>query len=78
MEKFNTMVRPDCRVSLTKEGGMTNELRTFALIRLGITDSAQIASFLHRSVSTVYNYRVKMRNAALGDRDRFEAQISTL
>lgn len=78
VEKFNTMVRPDCRVSLTKEGGMTNELRTFALIRLGITDSAQIASFLHRSVSTVYNYRVKMRNAALGDRDRFEAQISTL
>ena len=54
---------------------MTTELRIFALIRLGITDSVKIAEFLRRSVSTVYNYRVKMRNAAFNSREDFEKQI---
>ena len=54
---------------------LTTELRIFALIRLGINDSVKIAEFLRRSVSTVYNYRVKMRNAALVGREEFEKQV---
>lgn len=78
VEKFNDLLRPECRVSLNRDGSMPNELRTFALIRLGITDSGQIATFLRRSLSTVYNYRVRLRNGALGDRDAFEAAVAAI
>ena len=73
---LNALLQPDKRIELkTRDGIMTTELRIFALIRLGITDSVKIAEFLRRSVSTVYNYRVKMRNAALNSREDFEKQI---
>lgn len=54
---------------------LTTELRIFALIRLGITDSVKISHFLRCSLSTVYNYRTKMRNRALGNRDEFEQKV---
>ncbi len=57
---------------------LSTELRVFALIRLGITDSVKIAAFLRRSVTTVYNYRVKMRNAAAGDREGFERRAAAI
>ena len=75
IEQLNSLLRTDCHVSLNRDGSMSNELRTIALIRLGVNDSEQIARFLRRSVSTIYNYRVKMRNAAIGPRDEFEKNI---
>lgn len=78
VDKFNGLLQPDSRVHLGRDGSMTNELRTFALIRLGITDSEQIARLLRRSISTVYNYRVKMRNAALCPRGEFEDRVKSI
>ena len=77
--QFNELLQPDKRIE-NMPGGMllTTELRLFALIRLGISDSVKIAGFLRRSVSTVYNYRVKMRNAALAGRDTFEKQVMNI
>lgn len=75
IENFNKLIAADKQVSLNRDGSMSNELRTFALIRLGIVDSDQIAGFLRRSVSTIYNYRVKMRNAAICPRDEFEEKV---
>jgi DNA-binding CsgD family transcriptional regulator len=57
---------------------LTTELRIFALIRLGVTDSNSIAHFLGYSLATVYNYRSKMRNRAKGDKDTFEQQVMNL
>jgi len=74
VEQFNALLQPDKRVK-PKEGLLTTELRVFALIRLGINDSVKIAQFLRRSVSTIYNYRVKMRNASLSSREDFEKQV---
>ena len=54
---------------------MSTELRIFALIRLGITDSVKIAQFLRYSVTTIYNYRTKVRNKAAGDRDLLEQEV---
>lgn len=76
--RFNELIEPASHLKLRSDGTMPNELRTFALIRLGVTDSAQIASFLRRSVSTIYNYRVKLRNAALGERATFEARVAEI
>ena len=51
------------------------ELRILALIRLGVTDNVKMAHFLRTSLSTIYNYRSKLRNAALSDQPAFEEQV---
>ena len=62
-----------------KEGEKLNtDLRVLGCIRLGITDSTQIASFLRYSLSTIYNSRTRMRNLAKGNRDDFEKNVATL
>lgn len=78
VEQFNELIVPEKR-KLPKSGKLLNtELRVFALIRLGITDSNKIAKFLRYSVSTIYNCRVRMRNAAIDSRDNFEQQVMRL
>uniref|UniRef100_UPI0025BA4893 DUF6377 domain-containing protein n=1 Tax=Marinilabilia sp. TaxID=2021252 RepID=UPI0025BA4893 len=54
---------------------LNTELRIFALIRLGITDSVKIASFLRYSLSTIYNYRTRARNRAAVPREKFEEMV---
>ena len=76
VEQLNSLLREDARVGQDlPPGKLSNELRIFALIRLGVTESAQIARFLKKSSSTIYNYRVKLRNAAACDRDGFEKKL---
>lgn len=81
VEQLNSLLQPDKRIKLkTTETGsiLTTELRIFALIRIGVQDSVKIAAFLRRSASTIYNYRVKIRNAALDNREDLEKQIMEL
>ena len=76
VSQLNAMLQPDKRQKDTSADGiLTTELRVMALIRLGINDSTKIAHFLRRSLSTIYNYRVKIRNAATEDRDNFESRV---
>ena len=76
ISQLNELLQEEKKVSYhSKERLLTTELRVLALIRLGVDDSVKIASFLRRSVSTVYNYRVKMRNASVCDREDFENRI---
>jgi hypothetical protein len=75
VEQFNSLLEEDKRI-IPKQGKQLNTaLRIFALIRLGITDSVKIAEFLRYSVNTIYNYRVKIRNSAINNRDDFEKQV---
>jgi DNA-binding CsgD family transcriptional regulator len=61
---------------IIKKGELLNpELRLFALIRLGIKDSAKIAEFLRYSSSTIYNYRSQIKNKAKGPREQFELKV---
>ena len=75
---FNNLLQPEMRVQPKEENRLTTEIRIFALIRLGIEDSSKIAEFLHYSVNTIYNYRARIKNGALGNREQFERQIKTL
>lgn len=65
VESFNTLLKEDERILLKEGELLTPELRIYALIRLGIDDNSKIANFLHYSLQTVYNYRLKMRNKAI-------------
>ncbi len=75
VEDFNSLLAEGEKISLKANERMSAELRIFALIRLGITDSVKIAQFLRYSVTTIYNYRTKMRNKAVGDRDQLENEV---
>lgn len=75
VEDFNALLADDEQISLKNGERMNTELRIFALIRLGITDSVKIAQFLRYSVTTIYNYRTKVRNKAAGDRDLLEQEV---
>ena len=77
VEQFNALLQPEARIVPPKDR-LTTELRIFALIRLGVDDSKRIATMLDYSVSTIYNYKVAVKNAALGDRDKFEEQVKMI
>ena len=73
--KFNDLLQDNEHILPKKDELLNTELRIFALIRLGIEDSSQIAEFLRYSVNTIYNYRAKVRNKARGSRDDFEILV---
>lgn len=73
--QFNSLLQEDEQVVLKRDELLNTELRIFALIRLGINDSSQIAEFLRYSVNTIYNYRAKVKNKACVSRDDFENMI---
>lgn len=72
---FNNLLQPEEAIIPKKEGSLNTELRIFALIRLGISDSDKIAGFLRYSLTTIYNYRTKVRNKAKGDRSLLEREV---
>ena len=75
--QFNALLQPEARV-IPPEGKLTTEQRVFALILMGVDDSKKIASMLDYSVSTIYNYKVAVKNASLGDRETFEERVKAL
>lgn len=77
VDQFNTLIREEARIHPPK-GRLTTELRVFALIRLGVDDSKKIAAMLDYSVSTIYNHKVSIKNASLGDRDTFEERVKEI
>jgi DNA-binding CsgD family transcriptional regulator len=75
---FNALLQDDTQIHPKEENRLTTEIRIFALIRLGIEDSSKIAEFLHYSVNTIYNYRARIKNGALDNRESFERRIKQL
>jgi cell division protein FtsL len=53
---------------------LNTELRIYALIRLGITDSVKISVFLRYSITTIYTYRSKLKNKSFYP-ENFEEQV---
>ena len=77
VEKFNALLNPQSRYT-PEEGRLNTELRIFALIRLGVSDVNQIADFLRCSPQTIYNYKSKIKKAALNGGDNFEETVRKL
>lgn len=78
VNQFNALLIEEERVIPKQDEKLTTELRIFALIRLGITDSQKIAEFLRYSITTIYNYRSKYRNKSVVARDEFENEIMNI
>ena len=78
VQDFNALLKPEARITPKPGERMTVEMRIFALILLGITSSAKIAELLCYSPNTISNYRVKVKNSAIGDRDTFEQRVQEI
>ena len=78
VEEFNALLKPEERIVLEDDCKLSTTIRIFALIRLGIEDSSKIAEFLHYSVNTIYNYRAKVKNGAICERDEFETKVKQI
>lgn len=57
------------------DGILTPEMRIFALIRLGISDNANIARFLNYSVNTINTYKTKAKKRSIVPNEEFEERI---
>ncbi|MGV3762799.1 DUF6377 domain-containing protein [Parapedobacter sp.] len=75
--EFNALLRENERYVL-KKNHLNTELRIFALIRLGITDVNQIATFLRYSIQTIYNYKSKVKGKAVTDPEHFEENVKKI
>lgn len=78
VNEFNALLDPETQIHPKDENRLTTEIRIFALIRLGIEDSSKIAEFLHYSVNTIYNYRARIKNGAVDNRESFERRVKQL
>lgn len=74
---FNDLFPPDNRTIIKKGELLNTELRIYALHRLGIQDSHQIADFLELSVSTIYTYKARIRSRAY-QKEVFEEKIMSI
>ncbi|MGN0214664.1 MAG: DUF6377 domain-containing protein [Muribaculaceae bacterium] len=72
---FNNLLKEEERVVPKNENTLTTEMRIFALIRLGINDSNNIAHFLNYSLATIYNYRSRITNKSTYDKDEFNERL---
>lgn len=78
VSEFNALLMDEEQIILKTDDLLNTELRIYALLRLGISDSTKIAAFLRCSMSTVYNYRTKMRNKSVVPRDEFENAVMNI
>ena len=76
--EFNNLLLDEEKIGLKKDELLNTELRIFALIRLGIDNSAKIAELLHYSANTIYNYRAKIKNKAKVSRNDFENRVKKI
>ncbi len=74
IKAINALLQPD-KALKPKNGDLLNtDLRIFALIRIGVTDSTKIATLLFYSPQTIFNKRTQVRNRAI-NRETFEKDL---
>ena len=77
VEELNSLLLPDAQIELPSPNSLTTEVRIYALMRLGVTDSQEIATLLFYSIQTIYNYKSAMRTRAI-NRETFDEDINRL
>lgn len=77
VDELNALLMPEAQIELPSPNSLTTEARIYALMRLGVTDSQEIATLLFYSTQTIYNYKSAMRTRAI-NRDTFDEDISRL
>lgn len=72
---FNSYFEEKDRIVLKDNQLLNTELRIFALIRLGISDTEKIAKILNYSVNTIYAYKTRVKSKSRIPNEEFEHKI---
>ena len=73
--EYNALFPPEEQQTLLPGDPLTPEMRIFALIRVGITKTEQVAHFLNYSVNTINTYKTRVKNKSLVENKDFEGEI---
>ncbi len=76
--EYNQLFPPEEREEMPAGSAMTPEMRIFALIRVGIIDTEQIARFLNYSTNTINTYKTRAKNRSLVDNKDFESTVMNI
>ena len=77
VDEFNALLPEENRILLKSPSTLTTELRTFALIRLGVKSTADIAGLLFLSPQTIYNCRSVVKGKAI-NKESFDEDVRQL
>ncbi|PUZ23802.1 hypothetical protein DCM91_13460 [Chitinophaga costaii] len=72
---INTLFPPEDQIILKNGELLNTDLRIFALIRIGITETEKIAQILEYAVKTIYSYKTRLKNKALVPNEVFEERV---
>lgn len=75
VDQYNSLFPEEDRRYPDKSDSLTTEMRIFALIRLGVSESDRIAQFLGKSIHTINTYKTRVKNKSTIDNEIFEATI---
>ncbi|RYY55764.1 MAG: tetratricopeptide repeat protein [Chitinophagaceae bacterium] len=75
VQEVNALLRPDEQIRLKDHELLNTDLRIFALIRMGLTDTEKIAGILEYSVKTIYSYKSKMKHRSFLPSEEFEERV---
>lgn len=78
VKKVNSLLREDAHFAEPVDNKLCTELRMLAVIRIGITESGRISTFLNCSPTTIYTYRTRLHRASKYPKEEFERLIRIL
>lgn len=77
IQDFNALFKKEDQIWPKEHEVLTTDLRIFALMRMGITDTETIAKILEYSEKTIYVYKMRIKARAI-DHDRFEQNVMAI
>lgn len=78
IEEFNKLFDEEHRIAVDGDGPLPTEIRIFALLRLSISNSVDVARYLNLSVNTVYVYKTRIKAKARVPKNEFDDLIMAI
>ena len=75
IDEFNSLFNKEDQIWPKEHEVLTTDLRIFALIRLGVSDTETIAKILEYSEKTIYVYKMRIKAKAIIPSDQFDHRI---
>lgn len=75
VESFNSLLDCEGQVALNDDGSMPSELRIFALMRLGISDTLMVSNYLNISPNTIYVYKARLKAHSIVGKGSFDDAV---
>ncbi len=78
VDEFNKLFPEEEHILEPNTKDLPVEVRIFALMRLGISDTQEVAKYLNLSVKTVYVYKTKIKSKSTVSNADFESRIMAI